>query len=350
MAENEQKQQQPRQYQEDEIDLRKLFQAIGSFFENFWSWIINIIIAIRRATLSNIVLFTILIIAGGIAGYFSVTISEPYYRSSMILRSNVFRGLVIESSIEKLNLLCRDADRKELSMALGLPIEVALNVRGFEAIPFVSEDEITELEVLKEQLKNLNVNEAQTNQLLAIQDENKSTYEIAALVYKTETISQLEEPLLNYFRQNPYVKKRLEITRLNREKKKEKIQNEAKKLDSLKSVIYKNLSRLANRSKEGSNNVILADDNMTNPLTIILQDLDLYDEELAIERQLILEEELEVVDGFTTFSSPAGPGRNLAMRSYILYAIGLGYLFLLLRSINTYLSRVEKEQKNEDSV
>jgi len=339
------KNQQNQQYQNDDIDLRKLFQAIGNLFANIWKGFILILVGTKRATISHILLFIILIIVGGAIGYFSGSITDPYYRTSMLLHSSVFKGQLIENSIEKLNTLCQQSDRTELAKILKLPIEIADSIKGFESIPFVSEEEIIQVEILREQLKNLNTDEYQINNVIErIQIENKSTYEIVALVYSTRIMSKLEEPLINYIRQNPYVSKRLESTQRNRTKKKDKILRESEKLDSLKNVIYRNLSILGDRSREGSNNVILAEDNMANPLNVVKEDMDLYDELLKIEELLVLEPEFEVVDGFTTFSRPEGPSRSKDISDSILIAIGLGYLFIILKGVNSYLTKVEKEQ------
>ena len=74
------------QYQDDEIDLRKLFQAIGSFFVGLWVGFIRIIVSIRRVTIEHKYLFLILIILGVVGAIVFSKTSRPYYRTSMLLK------------------------------------------------------------------------------------------------------------------------------------------------------------------------------------------------------------------------------------------------------------------------
>ena len=332
------------QYQDDEIDLRKLFQAIGNFFAGLWIGFIRIIVSIRRVTIEHKYLFLILIILGVVGAIVFSKTSRPYYRTSMLLQISIYRGKLIEKSIEKLDMLCKEEDRSELASVLGIDSLLAVQIKGFEAIPFVNEQEIIDLEILKIQLKNLKANEEQISQVISrLEIDNKSTYEIVVRVYDNSIIPDFEEPVVNYFRNIKYISKRLEINKQNRESKLRKLQLEAEKMDSLKSVIYRNLATLSNRTREGSVNVILAEDNITNPLSVIREDMRLYDEELAIRRLLALEPEFEVVDSFATFLTLDSPRVTKSTVYSILIAIGLGYFMILIRGINAYLSRVEKE-------
>jgi len=334
----------PPRYQDDEIDLRKLFQAIGSFFSGLWFGFIRIIVSIRRVTIEHKYLFLILIILGVVGAIGVNKTSRPYYSTSMFLKISIYRGKLIENSIEKLNLLCQEKGRSELASVLGIDSLLAAQIKGFEAIPFVNEQEIIDLEILKLQLKNLKTGEDQINQVISrLEIDNKSMYEIVVRVYDNSIIPDFEEPVVNYFRNIKYISKRLEISKQNRESKLRKLQLEAEKLDSLKSVIYRNLASLTDRTREGSNNVILAEDNITNPLSVIREDMNLYDQELAIRRQLALEPEIEVVDTFGTFLTLDSPRVTKSMVYAIFIAIGLGYFILLIKGINAYLLRFEKE-------
>ena len=59
-------QQQPNR--DDEIDLRKLFQAIGNFFVNIGHGIIRMILTFRRVTFSYKFLLSIAAVIGIVAG------------------------------------------------------------------------------------------------------------------------------------------------------------------------------------------------------------------------------------------------------------------------------------------
>ena len=84
---SEQPQQQP-SYQDDEIDLRKLFQAIGNFFVNIGHGFINIVLATRRATSNYKILLIAAIVVGLVAGLAFNKFSKPYYQTSLLIKSD----------------------------------------------------------------------------------------------------------------------------------------------------------------------------------------------------------------------------------------------------------------------
>jgi hypothetical protein len=55
---------------------------------------------------------------------------------------------------------------------------------------------------------------------------------------------------------------------------------------------------------------------------------------------LYLQNDFEVVDGFTEFSKPTSDGPIRTSGYAILIAIGLGYLLVALFSFNKYLSKL----------
>jgi hypothetical protein len=97
---------------------------------------------------------------------------------------------------------------------------------------------------------------------------------------------------------------------------------------------------MAAQSRSGSNNVILSDKAVTNPIEIFNQDLTIYNEIQYIDRSLYLQNDFEVVDGFTEFSKPSSASPLRASAYGILIALGLGYAMVALFSFNKYLSKL----------
>jgi hypothetical protein len=159
-------------------------------------------------------------------------------------------------------------------------------------------------------------------------------------VYNPTVVRELETALVNYLKNNEYLKKRVEITRSNMLARKQKLIGESQKLDSLKAVIYSNYQNMAAQSRQGSNNVILSDKAVTNPIEIFNQDINLYNEIQNIDRSLYLQNDFEVIDGFTVFSEPSSASPIKISAIAILIAIGLGYLLVALASFNKYLSKL----------
>ena len=119
----------------------------------------------------------------------------------------------------------------------------------------------------------------------------------------------------------------MEINEIILEKREQKLQSESRKLDSLKAVLFVNYQALGQKSR-GSNNVILSDESLTNPLEVFTRDLELHEEIQNIERQLYLRSDFEVVDGFTTFKEPESASLTKILVISFFLSILMGYLIL----------------------
>lgn len=329
----------------DEIDLGVLFSKIGDFFKNFGLGILKFLALLRRVPLENKSLFIVLIIISLIAGIsYSNLLKKKFYSTTMILSSEYLNKRIVDNSIEKLNLLAEEEGKSGLAKVLNISNELAENIHDFEAKPFVAETELIELEVLKEQLKNFQSdkkNEKVIQQVIErIEIENRHAYEITVRVYNPTVVRELESALVNYFKNNDYLKKRVESSKSNLLARKQKLIKESQRLDSLKDVIYANYQNMAAQSRQGSNNVILSDKAVTNPIEIYNQDITFYNEIQVIDRSLYLQDDFEIVDGFTEFSKPSSDGPARISAYAILIAIGLGYLIVSLLKFNKYLDKL----------
>ncbi len=329
--------------QSDEIDLGQLFAKIGDFFKGLGLGFMRFLALIRKVPIENKFIFALAIVTvSGLAVAYGVLLKKKFYESTMILSSNYLNKRIVDNSIEKLNLLAEEEDATGIAKVLNIPDTLADNIAMFEAKPFVAETDLIELEVLKEQLKSAQENTKNSkviDQVIQrIEIENRHAFEIKVRTYNPTVIPNLQSSLVRYFRENDYLKKRIEINKQMLLEKKIKLKNESKKLDSLKVVIYANYKTMAEQGRQGSNNVILSDRAVTNPIEIYNQDLDLYNELQSVERQLYIQPDFEVIDGFTEFSEPASASLTKMLAQAILIAIGLGYVIVALREFNKYLA------------
>jgi len=171
--------------------------------------------------------------------------------------------------------------------------------------------------------------------------ENQHAFEFTIRTYSPTAIKPLQDALVDHFRKNDYVKRRMEINKTNLAARKVKLIGESKKLDSLKRVIYANYRSMAEQTRQGSNNVILSDKSVTNPLDVYSQDLSLSEQILAIDRQLYLQPDFEIVDGFTEFDEPTSASMPKIITIGILMGFVLGYLVVAIRKLDKYLSQVK---------
>jgi hypothetical protein len=329
----------------DEIDLGQLFSKIGDFLKNFGLETMRFLALLRRIPLQNKVTFILITIATVVIGLsYSRLLKKNYYESSMILSSDYLNKRLVENSIKKLNLLADEVDKRGLAKALNITDSLARNILEFQAKPFIDENELIEIEVLKEQLKTAQLaskNEKVIDQIIQrIQIENRHAYDITVRTLNPTVINELQTALINYFRNSEYIKHRIEITKRGFLEKKEKLQRDLQRLDSLKAVIYENYKNMALQSKQGSNNVILSDKSVTNPIEVYTQDLELFNQMEDVQRRLYLQPDFEIVDGFTEFSEPSSAGNTKIIGISILIGIFLSYCLVALSHFNRYLANL----------
>ncbi|GHN00254.1 hypothetical protein WSM22_17430 [Cytophagales bacterium WSM2-2] len=329
----------------EEVDLGQIFVKIGEFLKSLITGVIKFIAFLRNTPLQNKGTFGLLIVVGGIFGWaYSSFIKKKFYDSSMILSSDYLNKRIVDNSIGKLNLLAAETTTKGLAAALQIPDSLAQKIVKFEARPFVAEKELVEMEVLKEQLKNAQLNGKNQNVIdqviKKIEIENQHAFEFTVRTFNPTAIRPLQDALVNYFKNNDYIKKRIKINRENLVLRKGKLERESQKLDSLKRVIYSNYQSMSER-KQGSNNVILSDKSVTNPIEIYAQDLELYDQLQRVEKGIFLQPDFEVIDGFTEFSEPASASSSKIVATSALIAFILSYILVSLRKFDTYLSHLE---------
>jgi len=329
--------------QSDEIDLSQLFSKIGDFFTNIGLGIMRFFALLRRIPLENKPLFIIVIITSMIVGFsYSSFIKKKFFESTMILSSDYLNNRLVDNTIDKLNLLAEEENKHGLAKILNIPDSLADNIVKFDAKPFIAENDLVEIEVLKEQLKSAQA-ESKNGKVIEqvikrIEIENRHAFEITVRTYNPTVIETLQTALVNFFKNNEYIKRRIEITHKNYLEKKTKLTHELQKLDSLKFIIYDNYKNMASQSKQGSNNVILSDKSVTNPIEIYNQDLDLYNELQGINQAIYLQSDFEVVDGFAEFSEPASASLRKIISISILIGIGIAYLTVALSAFDRYLA------------
>lgn len=332
-------------YRDDEIDLRKLFQAIGNGFSNLGRWIIGLIVRFRRTTLKYKYLLIVFTLLGVVGGVVLNKMSKPYYKTSMLMSSEYFNSRLIDNSLEKLNGLCQEEDRKGLASVLKIKPEVAKNIRAFDYEPLVSEQDKVDVEVLKQKLGELKVKDQDITLVInQIQIENKDSYIISVEVFDNTIIENLQDALVDYLQGIPYVKNRIKINNENQLKYIAKLQEDIAQLDSLKAAFNLNLKANANRKGETSSNVYVGESGALDPTRVYSQGVTLYRQLQRAQEDVELGSDFELIDGFTVFSRPESPGVLKASVYAAVIFLGIGYLLIMLIEVNKYLNKVEKER------
>jgi hypothetical protein len=329
----------------DEIDLRELFRSIGDFFSNIGLSVLRSLVTFRRITLKFSFLIIAFVIIGGILGGLTRVVIAPYFESSMVIRSSYYNPELMDNMILKLDELSKEENQSILAKTLGIDTSIATGIVGFNFVPFVSEEDKIGLEVFKERLRNEIDDESKVESIInQLETQNRSTFKIFVKALTNDVFPIIEEKLPNYLRNSNFIKRRLEIREQNLKAKKQKLLTEQSKLDSLKIVIFDNLQELGKQKRDGSNNVILSEAQVVNPLSVFTQDMNFYDEVQAIDQELYLQPHFEVIDGFVQFNTPASTGTQGRVAIGMAIGLGVAYVVILLIGINRYL--VEFEKKN----
>ena len=315
----------------DEIDLAQFFRWIGNGFSNLGESMIAGMAGLRKSFHENRVFFLGVIIIGLVLGLlYSEVLKKDFYKSSMVLSCDYLNTQILNNTIDKFNLLAAEKTKEGLGGELDLDKAAAKNIQRFEVRPFVSEDDVVEMEVLREQLNNAAAEKKELVEKVIdrLEIENKNAYEISVYVYDPNVVKPLEKALVDYFKNNSYIKRRIESNRKNLENRRLKLQSELRKLDSLKVVLFKNYQALAQKNR-GSNNVVVGgEEGLTNPLDVFTTDLELHEELQEVESELYLNPDFEVVDGFTSFQEPESASLPEILLISLLLSVLVGYLIL----------------------
>src|SRR5688500_15214481 len=213
----------------DEIDLAQFFRWVGRGFSNVGNSIISGIAGLRNTFYRNRVFFLGIIILGLILGaLYSEVLKKDYYKSSMVLSCDYLNTQILRNTIDKFNLLASERGIKGIQEVLKIDSATARNIQKFEFKPFVSEDDVVEMEVLREQLNNVTAEKRELVDKVIdrLEIENKNAYEISVYVYDPEIVKPLETALVDYFKNSSYIKRRIEINRENLLQRKTKLERE----------------------------------------------------------------------------------------------------------------------------
>lgn len=337
-----------RPQQSDELDLSQLFTSIGNFFRRMGESLLYFLASLRNTFFENRMFFVGLIIAGCIlGGVYSELLKKKYYTTTMVLSCDYLNTQIVENTIEKLNLLCSEKEREGLSEVLAIDSKTAKNIQKFEFQSFVSEDDVVEMEVLRAELNSAAGGEKKElveKVMKKLEIENKSAYEISVQVYDPDVVKTLEKAVVNYFHENAYIKKRIEVNKANLKNRKAKLISESRKLDSLKSVMFDNY-RAYGKTSKGSNNVILSDEQLLNPLEVYSEDLLLNQEILDIDKKLFVSPDFEVVDGFTTFKEPDSASLFKILVISFFGSILIGYLIIGAWRFDAMLANIDTKSR-----
>src|SRR5690606_33466323 len=153
--------------------------------------------------------------------------------------------------------------------------------------------DVVEMEVLREQLNNVTIDKKDLVDKVIdrLEIENQNAFEIAVYVYDPRIVKPLEKALVDYFSKNTYIKRRIESNERNLRDRKVKLEEDLRKMDSLKIALFGSYQALAHR---GSNNVwVGGEEGVNSSVQIFTKDLELHEELQEVNEKLYLNPDFE---------------------------------------------------------
>ncbi len=238
----------------DDIDLKEVFLQIVNFIRTNFR-----------------ILFLSSIAGAVIIGGLSFLLPKVYI-SKMILSSDILTESYSDRITESLDNLIKEQNYKALAVRLGVKEAGAEKIKKIE------------IESVKEDSKNDKQVEA-------------SIFIITVEITDKEILHNLQEGIINYLRNNEFVKIRVRQREFFYKSMIEKIGIEIKSLDSLKKRLFQG-QPIYSKSAE----MLLID-----PTSIYSKIVEFNQQQISYKNNLELVNSIQLVEGFTVFEKPAKP-------------------------------------------
>jgi hypothetical protein len=238
---------------DDEIDLLELFAKV--------------IFLVR----SNIKIIVVAFIVGTLLGLGYYQWVPKVYESKMILLSDILTSSYSERITESLNRLITEQNTTILSERLKMSEADASKIAKIE------------IESVKQELTK--------------DEKENEIFIVTVKVLNKEILPKLQENIIEYLRNNEFVKIRVENRKKYTSQVIAKIDEQLEGLEELKSKITKGQFVLG-----GKENLVLLD-----PTTVHAKILELSKERTTLQNSLLTINSIQLVEGFTVFEKPVSP-------------------------------------------
>jgi hypothetical protein len=326
---------------QDEIDLVKAFNSFIKAVARFFKYIFRFFFTLIDNFYLNIKFIILITAIGTILGTAYFFIAKPYYESSMTLSSDYFKGELLANSIQNLNEVCSEANSQLLASLLEISVAKAKSIKSIEISPVISQN----FRMLLDLYSSDEQYEGKLDSLLLYNDQ--SNFQLNVEVYDTAALKGLDTVLANYIKSNEYVKKRIEVDRVNLLSLKNKLIRDSGSLDTLKRNIAASIKSSGDAGRSGTNNVILGEKNV-NPIEIYEQDLALYSQRQEIERQLALNAEIEIIEKFIPYAEPKSGSLIKNAAKGAIGGLILAILYVLYQMLREGLIRLRYSLEEEE--
>ena len=343
---------QPKNNNEEEIDLgslfviigrgfAKFFNFIGSIFKGIFDFIITILIFLKE----NVVKIGVAALLGGIIGFFLQKSTPDTFGSDLLVEPNFNSTLQLYNNVQYYNDLVKQKDTLGLVNTFNLTKDDAASLKKFTIEPIVDENDIINsyndfvLEV-----------DTTTVKSYTFQDFKASFTKLDYRIHKIQVISEknnvfnkLDDVIISSVVNNNYFKRIKELTNENLNRTDSVYRENLAQIDSLRKVYMQVMIEEAKKQTTGTS-IDLGGEKRTT------KELELFETNRKINFDLksIAEdksEKYEVINVISNFQPVGyqikGITKNYIFQVGLLFA-GLTILFLLLIKLNKFLDNYKK--------
>ncbi len=273
----------------DEIDLVELLAKI--------------VVVIKNNTRSLVIGF----IVGCVLGLAYFQLAPAIYESKMILLSDILTESYSERITESLDNLIKENNTKVLSERLGVSAEEAKSISEIkiESVKQESKDEKTE----------------------------SSIFIITVKIKENTILPKLEKGIIEYLRNNEFVKIRVNQRLTYYNTMIDKIGLEINSLDSLKKRLF-----LGQPIYSKSSEMMLVD-----PTNIYSKIIELNREQINLKNSLELVNSIQLVEGFTVFDKPVSPKLSISLASGATFGLFVVLFIIAFKSLRKIISLSEEK-------
>jgi len=259
----------------DEIDLLELLAKVALGLKN------------------NIISLVIAFVVGTGLGLAFYQLVPKVYESNMIIQSDILTESYGERIAESMDLLIREQNFEILGSRMGISLEKAAAIK---------------------KIKIESVKQKQTNTT----EKENNTFIITVRTTDNTLLPDLQSGLINYLRNNEFVKIRVRQRQEYFKAMIEKVGQEISSLDSLKRRLFTG-KPIYSKSAE----MMLVD-----PTNIYSKIIELNKEQINYKNGLELVNSIQLVEGFTIYKKPVSPKLSISLASGA--SLGIFFVFALM--------------------
>jgi len=278
-------------------------QSISSDEIDLVELLAKIVVVIKNNTRSLVIGFLV----GCGLGFIYYQIAPATYESKMILLSDILTESYSERITESLDNLIKENNTKVLSDRLGVTVEEAKAISEIkiESVKQEGNDEKAE----------------------------SSIFIITVKIKENTILPKLEKGIIEYLRNNEYVKIRVNQRLTYFNTMIEKIGLEINSLDSLKKRLF-----LGQPIYSKSSEMMLVD-----PTNIYSKIIELNREQINLKNSLELVNSIQLVEGFTVFDKPVSPKLSISLASGASFGLFVVLLIVGFKSLRKIISLSEEK-------